>query len=110
MRVAGPARQVAVGEIIPRGLLPFSGPLRLPGRRPLRKKKFRFLCCSRDIRDSSQGPELISDYARLEAVSMGLAPTGSPPKRLNPCLPLEPGEPPAGRGATYARWKAQRTL
>src|SRR6185437_12197839 len=35
--VAGPARQVAVGERNSRGLLPFSGPERLSWRRPERK-------------------------------------------------------------------------
>ncbi len=37
VRVAGPARQVAVGENNSCGLLPFSGPLRLLRRRPERK-------------------------------------------------------------------------
>src|SRR6266568_1425629 len=44
IRVAGPARQVAVGESNSCGLLPFSGPLRLYGADP--NKKLRFLTAS----------------------------------------------------------------
>ena len=41
-KVAGPARQVAVGGISSRGLLPFTGPLRLNGADLKRKLR----CCT----------------------------------------------------------------
>src|SRR6202044_171453 len=37
IRVAGPARQIAVGEISSRGLLPFTGPQCLNGAEPNKK-------------------------------------------------------------------------
>jgi hypothetical protein len=66
--VAGPARQVAVGEMISRSLLPFSGPLHLFWRWPEHEKTPVLHC---PFGDSCRGPEQNLDYPPAALVSIG---------------------------------------